>query len=155
MKTFEEVKPELTTELKNQMGQQQVQSTLDSATASEWTIKTTGRRFAAATSATTIRAGVHEGKSWHHIIDPRTLLPAQSDTNLATVYCQSAVRADVLASCAIILGSSKAVPFLKRQFIEAAYLQGSDDTAKIIRKKFGKALQPIVTNKPSEVNLYV
>ena len=65
------------------------------------------------------------------------------------------MRADVLASCAIILGSGQAVPFLKKQFIEAVYLQGSDDTGKIIRKKFGKALQPIVTDKSSEVNIYV
>jgi FAD:protein FMN transferase len=111
--------------------------------ASNWQVQTTGARFAAATSGTMIRQGTSGGRDWHHLIDPRTLQPAVSDTSMATVYTVSAVQADVLASCAIILGSHEAVTFLKKHSVVAACLQGTDATGKAINKKFGRALRPV------------
>jgi thiamine biosynthesis lipoprotein len=130
-----------------------IASAFDEGTASDRVIKTNGRRFAAATSGTTIRSGIYKGKNWHHIIDPRTLRPANSDLNMATVYGESAVLMDVLASCAIILGSKKASPFLKRHKATAAFLQGKSDS--VIQKQFGKAIQLKVTSHKKKAEHHV
>jgi len=118
-----------------------IQSAFKDNTASRWCLQTTGKRFAAATSGTGVRTGTQQGKRWHHIIDPRTLQPSNSDVRMATVFDESAVRADVLASCAVILGTRQALPFLKTQGAQAAYLQGRDKTMKRTESQFGAALQ--------------
>lgn len=63
--------------------------------------------FAIATSAITVRTGTAHGRKWHHIIDPKTGLPAKSDVQLATIASDSLLLADVLASCIVIVGSSE------------------------------------------------
>ena len=88
-----------------------------------WAELETQERYALATSGTTARYGVAQGKLWHHLIDPRTLQPSQTDVLTATVAAPSALKADVLASCAVILGSEQAIPFLKHQKITSALLQ--------------------------------
>jgi thiamine biosynthesis lipoprotein len=108
---------------------------------SPWQVQTSGGRFAVATSGTQVRKGNNNGKGWHHIIDPRTSEPAVSDLSVATVYTPSAVRADVLASCAIILGSEAATPFLHKLDAKSALLQGSDGQGKRIETTFGPAMQ--------------
>lgn len=82
-----------------------------------------GRRYAVATSGTTTRRGTHDKKDWHHIIDPRTLKPADTDVILATVGHESALYADVLASCAVIVGSDRATAFLRRHGVDNAVIQ--------------------------------
>lgn len=82
--------------------------------------------FAVATSGTFRRKNQQSKKYWHHIIDPRTLLPAETDILLATVACNNALDADVLASCAVILGSKKAPTFLKEHGAQGYILQGKD-----------------------------
>lgn len=76
-----------------------------------------------ATSGTTVHRGKKAGKTWHHLIDPRTRKPAQTDVLLATVCDDFALRADVLASCAVILGGTRGLQFLKEQKVKAAVLQ--------------------------------
>ena len=95
-----------------------------------------GSVFAAATSTTNIRKGVHNGKNWHHIIDTTTGKPAESDLLLATVCTDSLLKADVLASCAIIAGSSRATKFLESRNIQH-YLLLTSATAqqKLIHSK--------------------
>lgn len=106
---------------------------------SDLQIITSGKDFAVATSGTSVRQGVHSGKKWHHILDPRTQKPAKTDITMATIYGDSATQADVLASCAIILGSRKALPFLKKQTgVRAALLQGTDETGARTEHSFGK-----------------
>ncbi|HEY4161011.1 MAG TPA: FAD:protein FMN transferase [Candidatus Saccharimonadales bacterium] len=74
---------------------------------------TSGReRYAVATSSILRRKGVKDGRAWHHIIDPRTSRPADTDTATASVCAGTALVADVLASCAVILGSEQAVDFV-------------------------------------------
>ena len=80
-------------------------------------------KYAVATSGTTARYGVKQGKLWHHLIDPRTLQPAETDILTATVCAPSGLLADVLASCAVILGSEQAIQFLKQQGVSSALLQ--------------------------------
>lgn len=70
--------------------------------------------FAVATSGTIIHGNAAGRKAWHHIINPRTGKPAQTDLLLATVQHKQAVDADVLASCAVILGKRNAPAFLKK-----------------------------------------
>jgi thiamine biosynthesis lipoprotein len=85
-----------------------------------------------ATSSTNSRYGIRSGKKWHHIIDPRTLLPAKSDIIGATIVSESTLEADVLAKCAIILGSQKAIKFLEENKIENYCLQLSSSNQPII-----------------------
>lgn len=80
-------------------------------------------RGAVATSGVLTRRGTKQGRQWHHIIDPRTLRPSQTDIRLATVYNASALRADVLASCAVIVGSAHAIAFLADHDCPSALIQ--------------------------------
>lgn len=76
-----------------------------------------------ASSGTIIRKGVNNNMPWHHIIDTRTGEPAQTDILLATVKAQSACLSDVLAKCAVILGSEEAPLFLTNNNISSYVLQ--------------------------------
>lgn len=79
--------------------------------------------LAIATSSVTKRQGVKQGKSWHHIIDPRTGQPATSDIISATICHPSAMTADVLASCLIIRGSADAEAWLNKLGVSDAFIQ--------------------------------
>ena len=79
--------------------------------------------YGVATSGTMIHRGKTSSRAWHHIIDPRTHKPAKTDVLLATAVSSSALRADVLASCAVILGSEQGLVFLKTHEVKAAMLQ--------------------------------
>ncbi|HAT03508.1 MAG TPA: hypothetical protein DCS29_01885 [Candidatus Magasanikbacteria bacterium] len=70
------------------------------------------KQFGVATSGITKRAGTGGAGKWHHIIDPRTGLPSQSDIVSATVCARSVTDADVYAKTAVILGSRQAHSFL-------------------------------------------
>ncbi len=89
--------------------------------------ETDGASYSIASSGTLARNGVKNGKPWHHLIDPRTLMPAKTDLLLATVVDRSAMRADVFASCAVILGSKDASIFLKHNQVHSALLQGKSN----------------------------
>ncbi len=101
----------------------------------------TKNKFAIATSGTTVRHGKNPNSSWHHLINPLTLKPALTDVRLATVCSdKSALEADVLASCAVIAGSSKAPDYLKSQGISNALIQCKSDNAKEFTIKLGKLI---------------
>lgn len=90
-----------------------------------------------ATSGTTVHSGKKLGRSWHHIIDSRTNHPAETDVLLATVCDDSTFRADVLASCAVILGSKQGLQFLRDHGVKAAVLQFKTAKDKINTVHFG------------------
>jgi thiamine biosynthesis lipoprotein len=75
----------------------------------------TGEAMAIATSGVTKRKGVHNGRPWHHLIDPRTGQPANTDILTATVVCRDAAKADVLAKCLVVLGSRQSDAFTSTQ----------------------------------------
>ena len=54
------------------------------------------------------RGGVFQ----HHIIDPRTRMPAQTDILAATVVASSVMRAEALAKAVLIAGSEAGLPLL-------------------------------------------
>jgi thiamine biosynthesis lipoprotein len=93
-----------------------------------------------ATSGTTVHRGKKAGKDWHHIIDPFTLQPAKTNILLATVWTDSALKADVLASCAVILGDKKGLKFLKEQGATAAVLQSQTLDGQACVSRFGNGI---------------
>jgi thiamine biosynthesis lipoprotein len=76
--------------------------------------------YAVATSTSLYRRGQQAGKAWHHIIDPRSGRPADSDITVATVCDGSLLRADVLASCLIIVGSGQAAELVHQHKLSSA-----------------------------------
>lgn len=123
----------------NEAGQQwrvDIQNAQDSNKTLKTVFEPETNTFSIATSGTITRRDDSAKKPWHHIIDPITLRPAETDVLLATVVAKSAVEADVFASCAVILGSGKAPEFLKAQGIESYMLQTSRvDSQQVIIKQ--------------------
>ncbi len=70
-----------------------------------------GSLLGVATSGT-FRRTAEKSELRHHIIDPRTGMSAETDVVLATVCAPTALAADILASCAVIMGATKAPAFL-------------------------------------------
>jgi thiamine biosynthesis lipoprotein len=61
---------------------------------------------AVATSTTLLRRWVSDGTARHHLIDPQTGLPSETDLTLATVVAGQAWVAEVLAKAVLLRGSS-------------------------------------------------
>lgn len=80
-------------------------------------------RYAVATSTTLRRQGIQDGVSWHHIIDPRTARPADSDLPTVSVVHPFLFDADVHATNCIILGSPKVPYYLREHKLQDALLQ--------------------------------
>lgn len=119
----------------------EIRDSPDESAPARWEVRPAGKEFTVATSGTNIRKGVHEGKAWHHILDPRTQLPAETDLTTVSIYGISGVEADVLASSAIILGSKKAGGLLKEfPSVKGYILQGWDSHDKRIEVKHGRAI---------------
>jgi thiamine biosynthesis lipoprotein len=66
-----------------------------------------------ATSGRDYRRWQRNGQWYHHILDPRTGRPAQTDVLAATVVAPSAARAEVAAKAALILGSQQGLAWLQ------------------------------------------
>lgn len=71
------------------------------------------------------------GETLHHIIDPRTLEPAQSDLVQVTVIAPSLTDAEVYAKCVLILGSEAGSSWLQRQCPQAAMVAVCKDQSMI------------------------
>jgi thiamine biosynthesis lipoprotein len=71
-------------------------------------------------SSTTVRRWVRsDGTEAHHLIDPRTGAPAETDVIAVAVAAYSAARAEALAKAAIIAGSEQAANLLEGFGVEA------------------------------------
>ena len=68
------------------------------------------REGAVCTSGTTRRRW---GASMHHLIDPRTGLPASSDLAEVSVVTDSALRGEIYAKCGMLLGAEAGHAFLE------------------------------------------
>ena len=62
---------------------------------------------AVVTSGTYQRKFSYGGRVFHHILDPATGFPAETETKSATVTCNSALTADCLSTACLILGREK------------------------------------------------
>lgn len=98
-----------------------IQSAKNANSASNWTIICPEEPFGIATSGTFRRENQNHDKP--HIIDPRTGQSADTDILLATICASDTITADVLASCAVILGSDHAPNFLSKLGISDFLLQ--------------------------------
>lgn len=78
-----------------------------------------GSRVAIATSGITKR----QGTGWHHLINPATQKPAETDLASVTVIHPHATAADVLAKCLVILGSKSLDTFASQHDIQKAFAQ--------------------------------
>lgn len=89
--------------------------------------------LAIATSGITKRKGEHNNNPWHHIIDPKTKLPAKTDIKTVTVCSSNATFADVYASCLVIIGSKKFKKFINNKPISSLLIQ--TENSKILEGK--------------------
>lgn len=78
---------------------------------------------AAATSGIDYRHWRRGGQLQHHIIDPRSGLPAVTDLLTATVVDASAVRAEAWATAALVMGAAVAGQTWLRQGVAGALVQ--------------------------------
>ncbi len=81
------------------------------------------RTAGVATSGTSVHRWSHGGRrTGHHLIDPRTARPAETNVVQSTVVAPTAREAEVLAKAALILGSIAGQQFLARSAAHAAVL---------------------------------
>ncbi|MEZ4519332.1 MAG: FAD:protein FMN transferase [Chloroflexota bacterium] len=73
-----------------------------------------------ATSGTDYRRWQRNGNLAHHVIDPRTSLPSETDLLTATVLARAAVRAETWATAALVAGSTTALEALTGMGLAAA-----------------------------------
>jgi FAD:protein FMN transferase len=66
-----------------------------------------------ATSGKDYHRWIFDGEMQHHIIDPRNMLPAQTDILTATVFASNLLDAEAFAKTALILGSDAGQQFLE------------------------------------------
>lgn len=58
---------------------------------------------------------VLDGKKYHHILDPDTGYPAESDLDSATILCDDSARGDAMSTICFLLGSDQALEYLEQQ----------------------------------------
>jgi thiamine biosynthesis lipoprotein len=92
-----------------------------------------------ATSGRDYRKWQQGGCDRHHILDPRTNLPAETDIMTATVVAPTARRAEVAAKTALILGSQTGMSWLENQG-EMAGLLVLDDGSTVQSRNFSRYL---------------
>jgi thiamine biosynthesis lipoprotein len=87
------------------------------------------RRLGVATSGTSVHRWPHDDGARHHLIDPWTGRPADTDLRQVTVVAESALAAEALAKAAVIIGASDAPDLLERAGALAEVLLPADGDA--------------------------
>ena len=97
---------------------------------------------AVATSSTMNRRwSTADGAVKHHLIDPRTGAPSESDAVQVTVVAPAAVEADVMAKVALLLGAEEGIRYLNAQSgVEGLAVRG--DRASFQSANFGRYWEP-------------
>ena len=75
------------------------------------------------TSGTYERGFSFGGVRYHHILDPKTGWPAQSDLVSATFVMESSMTADALATACIVIGSEKSLALASRLGLDALFIK--------------------------------
>lgn len=81
-----------------------------------------------ATDVSLVTSGIYErcffvdGKRYHHILDPQTGLPADSDLASVSILNVSSMDADALATACVVLGSERAKALLEREGYDAVLI---------------------------------
>ena len=74
------------------------------------------------TSGTYERGFSFGGERFHHILDPKTGWPSQSDLVSATFVMDSSMPADALATACIVIGSEKSLALAKELQLDAMFI---------------------------------
>jgi thiamine biosynthesis lipoprotein len=82
----------------------------------------------------------------HHLVDPRTMRPAQSDVVQCTVIGSSVVECEIWAKVVCILGSKEGVPLLKAHLphAEALFVTGTGEVHYVGGKSVDRERWPAV-----------
>jgi FAD:protein FMN transferase len=120
-------------DLDSQPWQVAIQSALELAKNVDIIKNEAGRKLAIATSGVTKRQGLKDGQAWHHIINPRTSKPADTNILTATVTADEAVAADVYAKCVVIAGAEQAKKYQAQGVIQSFLTQAKQDERTLAR----------------------
>lgn len=74
------------------------------------------------TSGNYVRYFEDKGLKYHHIIDPRTGYPAESNLMSVTVISQNSMECDALSTAAFVLGDEKGMQFIKNYGAKAIFI---------------------------------
>jgi len=74
------------------------------------------------TSGSNERFFIKDGVRYHHILDPRTGSPAQSELLSATAICSSSTDADAITTALFILGPQNSIPLLRQLEVETIFV---------------------------------
>ncbi len=88
---------------------------------------------AVATSSILRKRWVRDGRTSHHLIDPRTMRPADTDLVAVTAVADTAWRAEVAAKCALIAGRSEAADVLARLDARGLLFTAEGETVELLR----------------------
>lgn len=97
-----------------------------------------------ATSGIDYRRWRRNGRLAHHVIDPRTGQPAQTDLLTVTVLAKSAVRAEAWATAALVSGSATALQQLTATGLAGALVDQQNDVT------LTPALEPFLAMTPQQ-----
>jgi len=121
-------------DLDNQEWQVAVQNAVELGKNVQTIVNQQSRKLAIATSGITKRQGIKNGQTWHHIIDPRTGHPADTNILTVTVTADKAANADVYAKCIVIAGAEQAEKCKTSGVIKSFLLQTVGQTATMTRE---------------------
>ena len=85
------------------------------------------RNLAIATSSVSIRAFDVDGMHYHHILNPRTGWPCETDLLSASIISTSALKADCLATIAIGLGMEAAQAMIESEGVAGVLLRNDGE----------------------------
>lgn len=77
---------------------------------------------------------IKDGVWYHHILDPKTGMPAENELMSATIVSKSSMEADAMATICIVLGAERAQEILKAQGFDAVLL--TKDNQSIVTDAF-------------------
>ena len=87
------------------------------------------KNISAVTSGTYERGFAGPDGTWyHHILDPKTGMPARSDLVSATLLMTSSMDADALATACIVIGSEKALQLAADNGLDAVFITADGRT---------------------------